>query len=137
MQQTALEQSVMEFDRILTDKSYLNHMPLEEAERLLRKIQQFQQDAASASAESMTMPDNTLRTIIVAGCRLCSDLSEHLMMRAVDVLQDKQHSIDFLHQQLRKKIRDQHLANRVVQQAQSAKHLTNHTSVESGLGVIL
>lgn len=133
MQSAELKQTVLDFDQAL-DKRRLANLTLDEASALLVRIDAFHERVADLEESAQS---RELKTIIAAGCRLTADLSENVMMRVIDILQDKQHSIDFLNQELRHKLRAQHKGNQLVQKAQKLRTLNNRIGEAVGLGLIL
>jgi hypothetical protein len=131
------------------DRRRLARMTLAEAEGILDTIEQFNLMASHTDhalpvkgmtpidARASGRIDSELECLLAAGYRLCSDLSEHVLMRLVDIYQDRQHSIDFMNAELRRKIRERASANMLIQQAQQVRNHLSHTSQAQGLGVLI
>lgn len=144
MQQSAdvildrLKRDVLAFDRAL-DKRHLAKLSLDEASGLLERVDDFQSRVSrlqESSAADFGLSRDT-QLLIAAGCRVSADLSEQVLSRIIDILQDKQHSIDFLHQELRHKIRGQHQANQLVTRVQRQRAFNSRLGEAVGLGMIL
>lgn len=145
MPQDAIAQSITAIDQAL-DKRRLATLSLSEAQTLLGQIEQFHSQLRQMEVDASDWTRNeaeqsavfrSRQTLIAAGCRACADLSEQVLMRMVEMLQDKQHSLDFLNQELRKKIREQHQARTLVLKAQQLRSENNEISEQAGLGLIL
>jgi hypothetical protein len=146
-QDVELYQAVKLFDRCLK-KEYLARLSLEEAALLLLKIERFQ----SMVAKHFPLPDEAqfppgwglnpppayhTEYLMVVGCRLCSDLTEQIMLRLVDVLQSRENEADQIYIQLRNNMRDRQLASGLIQKSQRIRNLTIDNAESIGLGVIL
>lgn len=133
------QQTLQDFDRTL-QSGCLAHLSLEEAAHILDQVELFHLEARCYQelVEMGELPASAeTEYLIAAGCRLASDLSEKVMLRIVDVLDSRQHSLDFLYQELRKKLRDKHQASCLLQKAQEIRQLTHETGETCGLGMVL
>ncbi len=126
--------TLKEFDRCL-NRTYLDTLSLDEARLLLSRIETF--NAVAENSRRM----NALRLedeyMVAAGCRLASDLSEKVMMRLVDLLQERDEEVALLSSRLRQKMQERYEAQALLNRAQTTRGATNRLGETNGLGVIL
>lgn len=113
------------------DRRRLSRLSTDEAMVLLNEVTALSIDLQHADDSQIT------RELKVLGCRLCSDLTEAILNRALDVLQDKQHSIDFIYEALRQKLQDKYQASVVLHQAQSLKNQLSVVGEQAGVGIVI
>lgn len=131
--------TLKEFDRYL-NRTYLETLSLDEARLLLARIETFNALAKSHHRTSALHPERESvmdEYMVTAGCRLASDLSEKIMMRLVDLLQERDDEITLLSSRLRQKLQERYEASTLLSRAQTARANTNHLGETHGLGVIL
>ncbi len=146
-QTQAMATEVVKFDRIL-NKRYLSRLSLQEIQHILADVQQFQ-DALHTFQQQLKLylihthssveKQYSLRdakTVIVAGCRLCADLSDTLHTRMIDQLQSHDETLTELHQAVREHVKNKYLTQSLMGQAIHLRHSTHQTACNEGMMVL-
>ena len=146
-QTQAMVTEVVKFDRIL-NKRYLSRLSLQEIQHILADVQHFQ-DALHTfqhhlkhyliHTRSSIEKQHSLRdakTAIVAGCRLCADLSDTLHTRMIDQLQSHDDTLTELHQAVREHVKNKYLTQSLMGQAIHLRHSTHQTASNEGMMVL-
>ncbi|MBY0404059.1 MAG: hypothetical protein K2X66_09185 [Cyanobacteria bacterium] len=147
---TDLYQTVKEFDRFL-GKEYLRTLSLEEAALILKKIESFHVIASQMgegnldeipleganAGEATPEKLSEIESLILVGCRLTTDLNEKILLRIMDIYQDKDHETEKLYRQLHQNLRDRTLSTGLLKKSQQIRNAAVETSQAIGLGVIL
>ena len=119
-----------ELEILYSRKERFKQLTPAEMREILGRLHQIQE----------TLPDSPQqlhKVLLTAVTRLSADISNHMMDKLVDTVQQKQHSIDFLQQELSKKLREQHTASQLLNQTQQLRVKTRRLSDEFQLGSIL
>lgn len=119
-----------ELEILYSRKERFKQLSPAEMREILGRLHQIQE----------TLPDSPQqlhKVLLTAVTRLSADISNHMMDKLVDTVQQKQHSIDFLQQELSKKLREQHTASQLLNQTQQLRVKTQRLSDEFQLGSIL
>ncbi|MEB3287463.1 MAG: hypothetical protein VKJ04_08165 [Vampirovibrionales bacterium] len=118
-------------EALCSSRRQLELLSLQEIQHLLDRLNKLQSEVVELEASSAEKP------LLAAIFRLSADLSEHLMARLMDSYNDKQHSIDFLQQELSRKLRDQNTTSRLLRQTQALRVQTQHYGETLALGHML
>jgi uncharacterized protein Yka (UPF0111/DUF47 family) len=119
-----------ELEMLYSRKERFKQLSPAEMREILGRLHQIQE----------TLPDSPQqlhKVLLTAVTRLSADISNHMMDKLVDTVQQKQHSIDFLQQELSRKLREQHTASQLLNQTQRLRVKTQQLSDEFQLGSIL
>src|SRR5437868_1888044 len=98
----SLYRQVQEFDGYL-QKPYLKTLTLEDAARILKKMEAFHHQADGLRQQPQYSLENDY--LIAVGCRLTADLLEQILMRVMDIYQAGDHTLTRLYQQFQGQIR--------------------------------
>lgn len=126
----ALTDELNELELLYSQKARFRQLTNDETRRMLERLHRIQK----ALPEE---PQCSQKAILTAVARLSADISNLLMDKLVDSVQQKQHSIDFLQQELSRKLREQHAANQLLSQTQQFRLKTQQLSDDFQLGSIL
>jgi hypothetical protein len=125
---TRLHQSIRRFDRALR-KPALQRLSLESAAQNLEEMTRFFLHADTAAEDEISL--------VAAGCRLSSDLSEAMISRLQDAMLAHDAAIAALSRQLGERLKAREQASRLLCKAQALREQTQTTAEAAGLGVIL
>ncbi len=138
---------VVKFDRIL-NKRYLSRLSLQEIQHILVEVQQFQDALTTFQHQLKAYLIHTTtslekqhllreaKLVIIAGCRLCADLSDTLHSRMIDQLQSHDETLNELHQAVREHVKNKYLTQSLMGQAIHLRHSTHQTACNEGMMVL-
>jgi hypothetical protein len=130
-----LAASVRGLDEALSRRAP-KQLALAQADSLLLQVEQFFQQAWQHQKSDAELPGEA-RMLLVAGCRLSSDLNETVLGRLIDQAQSQDAEIAQLSGQLARQLMARAQTGQLLKKAQRLKQHTVETAETAGLGVII
>lgn len=131
---STLQETIQLMDSQLDRKALRQLCPVR-ANGLLSLIAHFHDLVENYRQSIGDTPELTM--MIATGCRLSSDLSDAVLNRLVDRLQQREADLSLSHRAIRHQLQDQAHVSKLLSQVQTLRSDTSSLGEEAGLGMIL